>query len=102
MVNGLLVAAIEIYVNSFLGIVGSSEGIRDRLEADEQQEDEDQNEEVLTIFVRNLSDVVYVVSIRMAMLLLSSILQTVFDEGAFNFGIENGSTNAFQNAWTCR
>ena len=48
LVDGLLVAATESYVNSFLGIVGSSRGIRDRLEdeGDEQQEDGDHNEEV--------------------------------------------------------
>ena len=31
LVNELLVAATESYVNSILGIVDSSEGIRDRL-----------------------------------------------------------------------
>ena len=40
--------AIESYANSFLGIVCSSEGIRNRVrdEGDDQHEDDEQNEEV--------------------------------------------------------
>ena len=48
LVDGLLVSAIENYANSVFGIVGFSEGIRDRLkdERDEQHEDDEPNEEV--------------------------------------------------------
>ena len=48
LVDGLLVMAIESYANSFLGIVGSSEGIQNRVrdEGDDQHEDDEQNEGV--------------------------------------------------------
>ena len=47
LVNELLVAATESCVDSFLDIVGSSEGTRDRLEEEEdkQQNDDERNEE---------------------------------------------------------
>ena len=48
LVDGFLVTATESYANSVLSIVGSSEGIRDRLKdkRDEQHEDDEPNEEV--------------------------------------------------------